>query len=64
MIETPYRFYVFSDNNVRDCYKEFGDRQHPIQFIPFTYTVSTGFMAEEKYLYSYAAARFQELLKL
>lgn len=71
---TPYRFSVFSDVTLMDCMREFGDREYPVKFVPYeetyyvypheeTYYVYPP-MAEEKYIYSYAAAKYQHLVKL
>lgn len=61
---TPYRFSVFSDATLMDCIRNFGDREYPVKFVPFTPYDASYFgslMAEEKYIYSYAAAKYQHL---
>ena len=62
---TPYRFHVFSDATLMDCIRTFGDREYPVRFVPYT-PYDAGYfmhsMAEEKCIYSYAAAKYQHLI--
>lgn len=61
---TPYRFHVFSDATLMDCIRNFGDKEYPVKFIPYERNYYAYPLAEEKYIYSYAAAKFQHLVKL
>ena len=61
---TPYTFYVFSDATLMDCIREFGNREYPVKFIPYERNYFTHPLSEEKFIYSYAAAKFQHLVVL